>query len=237
MGSYAGPYPGRVASKNTASGNQTRQNLLDGAIAAIRDRGIAGVSARTIAAAAGVNQALVFYHFGSVNQLLKEACLQATGAEVERVRPAFAAATSLGQLLAVGRDLQDRQRSLGHVTVLSHLLAGAQGSPELAEATRESLGLWIAELDPVLTRLLAATPLAGLIEAGGLARALAAGFVGIGLYEGVDEQGAADAFAALEQVAVLVEAVGDLGAVGTRVVRRRLSARLARAAGAENEQS
>ncbi|EWM11480.1 LOW QUALITY PROTEIN: TetR-family transcriptional regulator, partial [Kutzneria sp. 744] len=57
---------------------ETRQRLIDGAIETIRQHGIAGTSARTIAATAGVNQALVFYHFGSVNDLLKAACLAAT---------------------------------------------------------------------------------------------------------------------------------------------------------------
>ena len=50
--------------------SDTRDRLLQGTIDALRTQGIAGVSARTIAAAAGVNQALVFYHFGSVDELL-----------------------------------------------------------------------------------------------------------------------------------------------------------------------
>ncbi|MFC7479963.1 TetR family transcriptional regulator [Luedemannella flava] len=57
----------------------------------MRSHGIAGVSARTVAAAAGVNQALVFYHFGSMDDLLTEACQVATTASVARYREAFAA--------------------------------------------------------------------------------------------------------------------------------------------------
>ena len=216
-----------MVTKSAASSAHTRQSLLDGAIAAVREHGIAGVSARTIATAAGVNQALVFYHFGSVNQLLKEACLQATGLQVELARPAFAASRSLRELLAAGRELQDRQRDLGHVAVLAQLLAGAQNAPELAEATREALGLWIVELESVLDRLLATTPMAGLVEVQGLAHALAASFVGLGLYEGVDPVGAAGAFSALEQLATVVETVEELGPVATRVVRRKLRSGMA----------
>jgi AcrR family transcriptional regulator len=54
--------------------SQTKQRLLTGALAAIGEHGITGVSARTIAAA-GVNQALVFHHHGSVDDLLATACL------------------------------------------------------------------------------------------------------------------------------------------------------------------
>ncbi|WP_043716330.1 TetR family transcriptional regulator, partial [Kutzneria sp. 744] len=67
---------------------ETRQRLIDGAIETIRQHGIAGTSARTIAATAGVNQALVFYHFGSVNDLLKAACLAATLGPAGPVRAA-----------------------------------------------------------------------------------------------------------------------------------------------------
>src|SRR5213078_627494 len=58
----------------------TRQRLVDGAIETLRTHGLAGASARTIAATAGVNQALVFYHFGSVHELLEAACVAATEA-------------------------------------------------------------------------------------------------------------------------------------------------------------
>ncbi|MFC7103761.1 TetR/AcrR family transcriptional regulator [Nonomuraea rubra] len=52
----------------------TRTKLLDAALETLRTQGMAGASARAIAATAGVNQALVFYHFGSVDQLLAAAC-------------------------------------------------------------------------------------------------------------------------------------------------------------------
>ena len=61
----------------------TRSKLIEGATQTIRSHGIAGVSARTVAAAAGVNQALVFYHFGNLDTLLTEACLEATRRRVE----------------------------------------------------------------------------------------------------------------------------------------------------------
>lgn len=61
----------------------TKQKLLDGAIAAIREFGVAGVSARTIAATAGVDQELELYHYGSVHELLAAACLSAAQARVE----------------------------------------------------------------------------------------------------------------------------------------------------------
>ncbi|MFV2088089.1 SRPBCC family protein [Micromonospora sp. LOL_021] len=60
---------------------------------------------------------------------------------------------------------------------------------------------------------------------GSLARAVAAGFIGLELYEGVDRSGADDALAALEQLAMLVDVVDDLGPVARRALPGRLARR------------
>jgi DNA-binding transcriptional ArsR family regulator len=51
---------------------------------------------------------------------------------------------------------------------------------------------------------------------------VAASFVGIELYEGVDAAGAAAALDALEQLGVLVSALEALGPVAQRAVRHHL---------------
>ena len=48
----------------------TRAALVAAAIDTLRESGFAAASARRIAQRAGCNQALVFYHFGTVNDLL-----------------------------------------------------------------------------------------------------------------------------------------------------------------------
>jgi AcrR family transcriptional regulator len=206
----------------------TKQRLLDGAIDAIRTHGIAGVSARTIAASAGVNQALVFYHFGSVDELLSVACTVSTAARVERYAEAFAGVGALRELLAVGRTLHAEERRLGNVAVLAQLLAGAQADPKLGAPVAASLRLWIDQIEPVLSRLLAGSPFADVADVPGLARAVSAAFIGLELFEGVDEAGARHALDALEQLAVLVEVVDELGPVARRALRAKLTRASAR---------
>jgi AcrR family transcriptional regulator len=203
----------------------TRSKLLEGAVHTIRSLGIAKVSARTVAAAAGVNQALVFYHFGSLDVLLTEACLDATRARVEAYRPEFAAVTSLRGLLALGRRIHEEERKLGNVAMLAQLLAGAQTEPKLAEPIRQAMNLWVAELETVLDRVLASTPLDGLADVHGLARAIAAAFVGLELFEGIDPIGANAALDALDQLGALTEVVEDLGPVARRALRAKLRRR------------
>lgn len=210
-----GPDPG-------TRGRDTRTKLLEGALRTLTEQGIARTSARTVAAAAGVNQALVFYHFGSVDELLGAACHYGAEQRVSRYRARLAAVTSLAELLRFGREMHTRERADGQVAALGQMLAGAQTQPRLAAAARRCLQLWIDEIEQVLARVLAGTPIADLTDPAGLARAIAASFVGLELYEGVDQEGAGHALDALEQLAVLASVLDELGPLAQRAVRRRL---------------
>ncbi|MFJ4688188.1 TetR/AcrR family transcriptional regulator [Streptomyces sp. NPDC091377] len=209
-------------SPETAKSLETKAKLLDGALRTLTEQGIAKTSARTVAAAAGVNQALVFYHFGTVDELLAAACRYGAERSVAPYRERFAAVTSLTELLAVGREIHTAERAGGHVALLGQLLAGAQTHKSLGPATAAGLELWIAEIERVLVRVLAATPFGEFTDPAGLARAVAASFVGIELYEGVDAEGATAALDALEQLGALAAALEDLGPVAQRAVRHRL---------------
>ncbi|MEU0254453.1 TetR/AcrR family transcriptional regulator [Streptomyces sp. NPDC006184] len=209
-------------SPETAKAQETKSKLLEGALRTLTEQGIARTSARTVAAAAGVNQALVFYHFGSVDELLAAACRYGAEKAVAGYRERLAGVSSLSELLTLGREIHERERAGGHVALLGQLLAGAPTHPALGPATADGLRLWITEIERVLTRLLAPTPLGEFVDPAGLARAVAASFVGIELYEGVDDQGAHAALGALEQLGALVAALEDLGPVAQRAVRHRL---------------
>jgi len=200
----------------------TRRRLIDGAIETIRTHGLAGTSARTIAATAGVNQGLVFYHFGSVNDLLRAACLAATQDRVDAFVEQLDKVRDLRQLLALGRSLHAEERERGNVMVLAQMLAGAQADPSLADATSAALRLWITPIEHAMARLLVGSPLAGLVDTAGLARAVSAGFVGLELYEGVDPEGAGAALDALDRLAVLMDVVDDLGPVARKALRGKL---------------
>jgi len=202
--------------------SDTRTRLLDGALETLRTKGIAGVSARTIAAAAGVNQALVFYHFGSVDDLLAAACTYGAQQRLAAYASQLDAARSLSDLLTVGLELHQHERAEGNVVVLAQMLAGAQSEPRLAPATAQALGLWIGGIETVLRRVLASSPLAEILDIGGLARSIVLAFIGFELYEGVDPAGADQAMAAMAQLGVLVDVMEDLGPAARRAIRAKL---------------
>jgi AcrR family transcriptional regulator len=200
----------------------TKAKLLVATAETLRTDGIAGLSARTIAKRAEVNQALIFYHFGTLPTLVDAAVRRAVDDSVAVYRDRFAEVTSLVELLRVGRELHERERAAGNVAMMAQLMAGAQRDEVLGSAARYAMERWNGEIETVVRRLLAGSPLAEVTDPPGIARAISAGFIGLELYEGVDPAGASRALAALEQLGVLVEVIDDLGAVARRAVRSRL---------------
>jgi AcrR family transcriptional regulator len=210
----------------------TRDRLLDAAATALAEDGVAGVSARTVAARAEVNQALVFYHFGSVAGLLDAAVRRSVDLAVASYRDRLADVTTLAELLSLGRDLHEAEKRAGNVLQMAQVMAGALRDETLAGAGRYAVDRWSTEVEVVLGRVLPATPLAGLVEPGALARAIAAAFIGLELYDGVDPDGAASALASLDAIGALVSAFDTLPPLAVRAVRNRARRSAARAAAA-----
>lgn len=209
----------------------TRARLLDAAADTLREDGITGLSARHVAARAGVNQALIFYHFGSLTQLVDAACRAAVEASIRNYRDRFAAADTFGDLLSVGRELHQRERAAGNVAMMAQLMAGGQRNEQLGATARYCVARWNDELDGVVSRLLAGSALTGLIDPAGLTRVISAGFLGLELYEGIDEAATKRALTTLERLGDLIEIVDELPAVARRALRAKMRRRRTGASG------
>lgn len=206
-----------------ARSTATRQALLDGTMRVIREQGIAAVSARTIAAAAGVNQALVFYHFGSVDGLVAAACQDSTAQRVALMRPELDAVSTFTELVEVAGRLHRQEREVGNVTVLAQVLAGSHGNPALAEAVGAALGLWKDEVRSTLTRVLRGSPLRDVLDPEALTDLVAAAFIGMELMEPTRTDGTtvSDALSGLARLAATLD---GLGPVSRRALRSALRA-------------
>jgi AcrR family transcriptional regulator len=184
----------------------TRSRIVEAALATLRAEGIAGVSARAVARHGGFNQALIFYHFGSVEGLL----VAVARSESERRSALYAEAlrdvTTLSGLVAVARRLHDEEFRAGTVAALTQMLAGAVGSEELSRGIREALEPWTTLVGDTISRLLAGTPYSGVLPEADVTAALAALFLGIELYTGLDPEAAAGSlFTTMGAVAALVD--------------------------------
>jgi AcrR family transcriptional regulator len=210
----------------------TSDKLLDAAARSLAEDGVAGVSARTVAARAEVNQALVFYHFGSVSGLLDAAVRRSVDLAVASYRDRFADVSSLAELISVGRELYDAEKLTGNVQQMAQVMAGAMRDDTLAGAGRYAMERWSTEIEAVLGRVLKSTPLHGLVDPRGLAQTVAAGFIGLELYDVVDPDAAGAAFDALDAIGALVSALDGLPPLAVRAVRGRARRAMARSAAA-----
>src|SRR5438067_9546412 len=98
--------------KSTAQ--TTKQQIAHAALEALRSEGFAGATSRAIARIGGFNQALIFYHYGSLENLLL-AALDLTSAErMARYREAVDDASTLEELVEVARRIYREDRESGH---------------------------------------------------------------------------------------------------------------------------
>jgi AcrR family transcriptional regulator len=76
------------------AGDATRKALLDAAEELLISKGAAAITTRKVADQAGVHQALVHYHFGTVEQLLLAVLERVSASVKERARDAYRAQAS-----------------------------------------------------------------------------------------------------------------------------------------------
>jgi AcrR family transcriptional regulator len=190
-------------------------------------RGLAEASARTIAATAGVNQALVFYHFGSVSSLIEAASNQAVDDAIAHHQSSLDGASTLADLAAVGRALQDRERQIGNVTFMAQILSGASHDAVLAQAAGYAIASWTDRVSATLRRVLDGNPIASLIDIDGLAHVITAAIIGLELCAGTDPSGSVRADHTIATIADLVDAIGELPPIATRTLTKAARKRVA----------
>lgn len=208
--------------------NDTRSKLLHATDAVLRESGLAAVSARSVAARAGVNQALIFYHFGTVAELIDAACRTALDARVAVYAERFDAVRNLDELLTLARELNTTEGRSGNVASMAQVLAAGQHDEAVAGTARYCLGQWSGQIERVLRRVLSGHPLADVVDVTGLANAVTCGFIGVELMQGVASEAGDSALASLDQLAGLVGVLDDLGPVARRAVTTGLRRREAR---------
>jgi AcrR family transcriptional regulator len=186
----------------------TRARILTAALDVLREEGIAGLSARSIARQGGFNQALIFYHFGSVEGLLIAVARSESERRSALYAPTLREVTSLGELVAAARHLHEEEFRSGSVAALTQMLAGATRSEELARGVWDAMEPWTALVRETIERLLAETPYAGALPVDDLTTAVAALFLGIELLTGLaPERAGTTLFTTMASLATLIDAV------------------------------
>ena len=166
--------------------NPTRRALVDAAIESLRFDGFAGASARAIATRAGVNPGLVFYHFGSVTDLLLAGLAEVSARRMERYSAAVDAAVTPSELVVVATEIFREDLDEGYVTVLVEMIAGAGSSPELGERVASLIAPWRAFAQRAIEAIVAESPLAALVPVDDAAYAVVALYLGLEMLSHLD---------------------------------------------------
>jgi AcrR family transcriptional regulator len=164
----------------------TRTRIVSAAIRTLKERGFAGASARAIAHTGGFNQALIFYHFGTVNDLLLAALDETSTQRMGRYRGALQEIRTLPELFGQAARIYREDLESGHIKVLAELIAGASSSPGLGPEIVARIEPWVAFTEEALERVLAGSALESLVPTPDLAFTVVALYLGVELLAHLD---------------------------------------------------
>lgn len=203
--------------RTTVSGDETKQRIVAATLATLKSEGIVGTSARVIAKAGDFNQALIFYHFGSVDEAILASVAHMSSQRMERHRVRLEAATTFPELISIARSLHHDDSSDGSMTVLTQTLAGSVRSPDLGPKLYQILDPWSDLVAETVSRVLGDTPVARAVPHQSIARTINALFLGIELLDDLDpsQQSAESLFDMLEGMANVVQSMMSMPLVAS----------------------
>jgi AcrR family transcriptional regulator len=159
---------------------EVRRRLVEATIEELKASGYAGTSARAIATRAEVSQALVFYHFRSIDELLLAALDETSDRRMRAYRDAMEAIRTIQDLFEVASRIYREDLADGHLKVLAELIAASSSNQALASRVSERLDPWIDLTAATLEQVFGPSPILGTADT----RQLATGVVG--LYLGLE---------------------------------------------------
>ncbi len=136
-----------------ASSIRTKATILDAALSTLRDEGIADTSARAIARAGDFNQALIFYHFGSVDDALVAAFEQLLARQLHRYDTSLTAVQTESELRSALVHLMNEDLASGITTTIAQGFAGATHRPHMGPKLRLAVRDWLEVIELAAVRI------------------------------------------------------------------------------------
>ncbi len=126
----------------SGSSGDTKTRILNAAFRRLNDEGYAALSLREIAKDAGVNHALINYHFRSKEQLVVAVLDEANRQLLDRQQRMYASDSGFAAKWAEARRFYREDLASGFVRVQSELLAAAMSQPELRQQVMPRVLAW-----------------------------------------------------------------------------------------------
>jgi AcrR family transcriptional regulator len=168
------------AGRRTAQdADDVRARLIDATVRVLARDGFAHASARSIAAEAGGANALIFYHFGSMDGLLSATVDALAERGIARVKEGLGGDRAkedwpvrLGAVIRSEAGNDDGRAAM-------ELLVGARTSPALAERVQTAIDRALTFATQEVEAVASGLPVAGMMPAAPLAELAAAAFLGL----------------------------------------------------------
>ncbi len=157
----------------------TKLQIVEAALEALKTKGFAGASARAIAREGAFNQALIFYHFGSVRALLLAALDLISDRRMSDYGPAFEAAATAPELARLARTIYDDDLERGNITALGEMVSGGVSDAALGAEVAARIEPWIRMVERKLEQLLGDSLLRSLGSSRDLAFGIVAAYFGV----------------------------------------------------------
>jgi AcrR family transcriptional regulator len=164
----------------------TKATIVEAALETLKARGFAGSSAREIAKAGDFNQALIFYHFGSVQNVLIAALDLVSERRMRAYQPRFERAQTVPELAALARDIYREDLENGYVTVLGEMVGGGVSDLDLGRQVAARLQPWVDMVEGKVRALLAGSLFESMVPPRELAFAIIALYLGIDMLSHLD---------------------------------------------------
>lgn len=187
----AGPRQATATAVRRIRSADVRAALVSAAIDALRENGFAGASAREIAGRAGCSQALVFYHFGSVTDLLLAALDEVSSLRMAAYRGLLERASSATALVESAREIFLADLDAGYVRVLTEMITAAHSVDGLGPQVAQRLRPWRQFAETAARQALSRSPLGKLLPPEEVGHAVVAGFLGLEMLASLDGDRAA----------------------------------------------
>lgn len=163
------------------AGQQARAAIIDATIATLAEGGFSATSARAVAMRAGIASGGVFYHFGSMDDLLAVVFQQCNDRRIERLRPVLdAPPATLPDAL---REAVTAEFAHPESRALLELVVGAASSPVLAGQVRQGIEQSFAFTRQVVDRLVGGSPLAAILPLDLVAQVAASAYFGLSVLD------------------------------------------------------
>jgi AcrR family transcriptional regulator len=188
--------------RGDARRQETRAAIVEAAVAALAAQGFSATSARAVAERAGVAPGGVFYHFGSMDELLAEVFTTCLDRRIARLRAAVAVPQA--SLPAAFTEAVRAEFAHPESRALLELVVGAIDSPHLRTRVNDGLRQSFAFTREVVDQLVQDSPLAAALPLDLVAQVAASAFFGLAVMDLVGADVDVDGMAALVNTALAV---------------------------------